>query len=96
MLKGSQHYAKIDTQICAFAYFLEKDRKCKITLPLEREHDFTGSEHLELHEQSAQNTYRIDATRRHAKGMETNIKIKPKWERKSMEIKKHTEKICRK
>ena len=37
------------------SYMFEKGETHEITLPLEREHDFTGSEHLKslkLHEQS--------------------------------------------
>ena len=45
-----QNEAKIDAKIIDFACFYEKGEICEIMLPLQREHDFTGSGHLKIHE----------------------------------------------
>ena len=61
MQKGSQNDAKIDAKINDFSNFFKKDEKYEIKLPLGREHDFTGSGHLKMHEKSIQMTNKIDA-----------------------------------
>ena len=83
MQKGSQNDPKIDAEMHDFSNFFKKEEKYEIKLPLEREHDFTGSEHLKLHDKSIQNAYRIDAPKSYVRGTETYTKMKPKW--KSMQ-----------
>ncbi len=55
MPKGSQNDAKMDTQIHDFLSFFKKDEIYEIKPPLGREHDFTGSGHLKMHDKSIQN-----------------------------------------
>ena len=60
----------MDTQIHDFLSFFKKDEIYEIKPPLGREHDFTGSGHLKIHEKSIQNAYKIDAWKNYAKSME--------------------------
>ena len=45
----------MDTQIHDFLSFFKKDEIYEIMAPLGREHDFTGSGHLKMHDKSIQN-----------------------------------------
>ena len=55
MPKDSQNDAKMDAQIHDFLSFFKKDEIYEIKPPLGREHDFTGSGHLKMHDKSIQN-----------------------------------------
>ena len=61
-----------------FHFFFKKDEKYEIKLPLGREHDFTGSGYLKIHEKSIQKTYKIDARKSYAKSMENYAKMEAK------------------
>ena len=50
MPKGYQNDAKMEAKIHEFSNFFKKDEKYEIKLPLGREHDFTGSGYLKMHE----------------------------------------------
>ena len=82
MPRGSQNYAKMEAQINDFSNFFKKDEKYEIKLPLQREHGFTGSWYLKIHEKSIQKTYKIDARKSHAKNMENYAKMDAKWKPK--------------
>ena len=75
MPKGSQNDAKMDAKINDFSNFFKKDEKYEIMLPLQREHGFTGSGYLKIHEKSIQKTYKIDARKSYAKSMENDAKM---------------------
>ena len=92
MPKGSQNDAKINAKINDFSSFFKKDEKYEIKLPLGREHGFTGSGCLKIHEKSIQKTYKIDARKSYAKSMENDAKMEPKWRPRSLE----NQKICEK
>ena len=55
MPNGSQNYATSTPRLNMFSCFFKKVAKCEITLALQREHDFTGSGHLKMHDKSIQN-----------------------------------------
>ena len=55
--KGFQNDTQIDDQIYEFSYFFKKGEKCEIEPPLGREHEFTGSRHVKIHEKSIQEAY---------------------------------------
>ena len=67
----------MDAEIDDFANFFKKDEKYEIMLPLQREHGFTGSGYLKIHEKSIQKTYKIDARKSYAKSIEIMPKSKP-------------------
>ena len=75
MPKDYQNDAKIDAKINECSSFFKKGEKYEIKLPLGREHDFTGSGYLTIHEKSIQKAYKIDAR----KTMQKVWKIMPKW-----------------
>ena len=84
MQKGSQNDAKSMPKSKVFSCFFKKVEKCEITLPLQREHDFTGSRHLKLHIKSIQNRYKTNARKNYAKSIEQVAKMEQKREPKSM------------
>ena len=97
--KRVQNKAKIDAKIIDFSCFFKKGEICKIMLPLQREHDFTGSGHLKIHEKSIQKTYKIDVRKSYAKSMENDAKMEAKWRPISLENlkiceKRHGENRC--
>ena len=99
MPKGSQTDAKMDAKINEFSNFFKKDEKYEIMLPLQREHGFTGSGYLKIHEKSIQKTYKIDARKSYAKSMENYAKMEAKWRPRSLENlkiceKRHGENRC--
>ena len=67
-------------------------KKYEIKLLLGREHGFTGSRYLKIHEKSIQKTYKIDARKNYAKSMENDAKMEAKWRPRSLE----NLKICEK
>ena len=75
--KEYQNGAKIDAEICDFSCLFEKDEKCKIALPLQREHEFTRPGHLKMKIKSARNRHDINAKKNCAKSMENHIKMYP-------------------
>ena len=75
MPKRYKSYPKIDAKIYDFSCLLEK--KCKIALPLQREHEFTRSGHLKMKIKSARNRHDINAKKNYAKSMENHIKMYP-------------------
>ena len=92
MPKGSQNDAKTEAKINEFSSCSKKDEIYEIKLPLQREHGFTGSGYLKIHEKSIQKTYKIDARKSYAKSMENYAKMEAKWEPISLE----NMKICEK
>ena len=92
MPKGFQNDAKMEAKINDFSNFFKKDEKYEIMLPLQREHGFTGSGYLKIHEKSIQKTYKIDARKSDAKSMENDAKMEAKWRPISLE----NLKICEK
>ena len=89
----------MEAKINEFSSFFKKDEKYEIKLPLGREHDFTGSGYLKMHEKSIQKTYKIDARKSYAKSMENDAKTEPKWRPESLENlkideKRHGENRC--
>ena len=68
----------MEAKINEFSSFIQEDEKYEIKLPLEREHDFTGSGYLKIHEKSIQKTYKIDARKSHAKSMDNYAKMEAK------------------
>ena len=93
MPKGYQNDAKMEAKINDFSIFFKKDEKYEIMLPLQREHGFTGSGCLKIHEKSIQKTYKIDARKSYAKSMENDAKMEAKWKLKSLENLKICEKM---
>ena len=79
MPKGSKNYAKMESKINEFSSFSKKDEIYEIKLPFGREHGFTGSGYLKMHEKSIQKTYKIDARKSYAKSMENYAKMEAKW-----------------
>ena len=69
MPKGYQNDAKMETKINEFSNLFKKYEIDEIKLPLGREHDFTGSGYLKIHEKSIQKTYKIDARKSYAKSI---------------------------
>ena len=55
MPKGYQNDAKMEAKINDLSIFCKKNEKYEIKLPLGREHDFTGSGHLKMHDKLIQN-----------------------------------------
>ena len=99
MPKGFQNDAKMEAKINEFSSFFKKDEKYEIKLPLQREHGFTGSGYLKIHEKSIQKTYKIDARKSYAKSMENDAKMEAKWRPRSLENlkiceKRHGENRC--
>ena len=93
MPKGFQNYAKMEAKIHEFSNFSKKDEKYETKLPLGREHGFTGSGYLKIHEKSIQKTYKIDARKSYAKSMENYAKMDAKWRPISLENLKICEKM---
>ena len=85
MPKGSQNHAKMDAQIYDFSCFFEKGENARNYLFYNIKR---GSGHLEMHQKSIQNLCKIDARKRHAKSMENDTKMHPKWEPKSIKNRK--------
>ena len=81
MPKGSQNDAKMDAQIHVFLSFFKKDEIYEIKPPLGREHDFTGSGHLKMHDKSIQNRCQEKV----CKNTENDAKMDPKWRPKSFD-----------
>ena len=75
MPKGSQNDAKMDAQIHDFLSFFKKDEIYEIKPPLGREHEFTGSGHLNCRE----NRYKRHTKSLLGKGMQKVWKIMLKW-----------------
>ena len=73
--KGYQTDANMEAKFKRFSNFFKKHEKYKIKPPLRREHGFTGSGYLKIHEKSIQKTYKIDARKSYAKVW----KMMPKW-----------------
>ena len=99
MPKGSKNDAKIEAKINEFSSFSKKDEIYEIKLPFGREHGFTGSGHLKIHEKSIQKAYKIDARKSDAKSMENYAKMEAKWKPRSLENlkiceKRHGENRC--
>ena len=92
MPKGYQNDAKMEAKSNEISSFFKKDEKYEIKLPLGREHGFTGSGYLKIHEKSIQKTYKIDARKSYAKSMENDAKMEAKWRPRSLE----NLKICEK
>ena len=93
MPKGSKNDAKMEAKINEFSSCSKKDEIYEIKLPLQREHGFTGSGGLKIHEQSIQKTYKIDARKSYAKSMENYAKMEAKWRPISLENLKICEKM---
>ena len=70
----------------SFQTFSNKNEKYEIKLPLRREHDFTGSGYLKIHEKSTQKTYKIDARKSYAKSMENYAKMEPNGRQDRLKI----------
>ena len=99
MPKGTQNYAQMDAKIYEIPNKFKKDEKYEIMLPLQREHGFTGSGYLKIHEKSIQKTYKIDARKSYAKNMENDTEMEAKWRPRSLENlkiceKRHGENRC--
>ena len=78
MPKGCQNDAKMQAKIDRCANFFKNYEKYEIKPPLRREHGFTGSGCLKMHEKSIQKTYKIDARKSYAKSMENYAKMEAK------------------
>ena len=85
--KRLQNDAKMDAKIFDFSCFFEKCENARNYLFY---HIKRGSGHLKMHQQSIQNLCKIDARKRHAKSMENDAKMHPKWEPKSIQNLKNT------
>ena len=99
MPKGSQNDPTIDAKIKDVSNSSKKNEKYEIKPPLGREHGFTGSGYLKIHEKSIQKTYKIDARKSYAKSMEHYAKMEAKWRPRSLENlkiceKRHGENQC--
>ena len=89
----------MDAKIHDFSSFIQKDEKYEIKLPLGREHDFTGSGCLKIHEKSIQKAYKIDARKSYAKSMKLYAEMDANWRPISLENlkiceKRHGENQC--
>ena len=85
--KRIQNDAKMDAEIYDFSCFFEKGENARNYLFY---NSFRGSRHLKMHQKSIQNLCKIDARKRHAKSMENDAKMHPKWEPKSINNLKNT------
>ena len=85
MPKGSQNDATSMPKSKMLWCFSKKVEKCEIKLPLQREHDFTGSGHLKMHVKSIQNRYKTNARKSYAKSIEQVAKMEQKREPESMQ-----------
>ena len=83
----------MEAKINEFSRFSKKNEIYEIKLPLQREHGFTGSGYLKIHEKSIQKTYKIDARKSYAKSMENDAKMEVKWRPRSLENLKICEKM---
>ena len=93
MPKSSENDAKMDAKIGDLSCFFEKGENARNYLFYNIKR---GSGHLEMHQKSIQNQCKIDAGKRHAKSMENEAKMEPKWEPKSVQNqKKGGKKACR-
>ena len=81
MPKATQNDDKMDAQIHHFLSFFKKDEIYEIKPQLGREHDFTGSGHLKMHDKSIQNRCQEKVS----KNTENYAKIDPKWRPKSFD-----------
>ena len=91
--KTLQNDAKMDAKIFDFSCFFAKGENARNYLFYNIKR---GSGHLEMHQKSIQNQCKIDAGKRHAKSMENEAKMEPKWEPKSIQNqKKGGKKACR-
>ena len=80
MQKGSKMIRKY-AKIFDFSCFFEKGENARNYLFYNIKR---GSGHLEMHQKSIQNRCKIDARKRHAKSMENDAKMLPKWKPKSI------------
>ena len=67
-------------------FFVERGETCEITLPLQREHDFTGSGYLKLHGKPIRIRHTIYATRKHTESMENYANVESKSKPESIII----------
>ena len=89
----------MEAKINEFSSLFKKDEIYEIKLPPQREHGFTGSGHLKIHEKSIQKVSKIDVRKSYAKSMENYTKMEAKWRPKSFENlkiceKRHGENRC--
>ena len=75
----------MEAKISEVSSFFTKYEKYEIKLPLGREHDFTGSGHLKIHEKSIYKAYKISARNNYAKSMNKYAKMEAKWRPGSLE-----------
>ena len=85
MQKSYQNDNKMDAKINDFSYLFEKGEKPRNYLKTNR---ILGFRHAKRYQKSIQNLCKIDARKRHAKCMEHDAKMHPKWEPKSIKNKK--------
>ena len=77
-----------------FHVFFEKRENARNYLFYNRKR---GSGHAKTHQKSIKNRCKIDAGKRHAKSMENDAKMEPKWMPKSIKKTKNAgKKACRK
>ena len=71
----------MDTKIVDLSCFFEKRENVRNYLFYNRKR---GSGHAKTHQKSIKNRCKIDAGKRHAKSMENDAKMDPKWMPKSI------------
>ena len=82
-----QNDAKMDAKINDFSYLFEKGEKPRNYLKTNR---ILGFRHAKRYQKSIKNRCKIDARKRHAKSMENDAKMHPKWDTKSIQNLKNT------
>ena len=93
MPKGSQNDAKMDTQIHDFLSFFKNDEIYEIKPPLGREHDFTGSGHLKMHDKSIQNRCQKKACKKYGQLCQNGPQMEAQIARKIENMRKKASKM---
>ena len=92
--KRLQNDAKMDADFYDFSCFFEKGEKSRNDCIYKRKR---GSGHAKTYQTSIKNRCKIDAGKRHAKSMENDAKMEPKWMPKSIKKTKNAgKKACQK
>ena len=86
MPKGSQNDAKMDAQIHDFLSFFKKEEIYEIKPPLGREHDFTSSGHLKMHDKSIQNRCQEKVCKKYGKLCQNGPQMEPTWTPRGFKI----------
>ena len=93
MPKGSQNDAKMEAQIHDFLSFFKKDEIYEIKPALGREHDFTGSGHLKMHDKSIQNRCQEKVCKKYGKLCQNGSQMEAQIARQIEKMRKKASKM---